>query len=703
MARNLDEPGANFNQLLELSLKLQNARTFAGTVADASTEMEQYPDTYLRPGETLEDWTGHYFRKPNAAGGRVGFNEGGSLQDILRRYWQGMGPWGKGSTGAFYFSDLYDALAPYLGMFNKGGRVYGKYAQQLASGGRVGYQEGKTVLPKAKPSEEEIKKIKWRQVLNVLKKAKGGMGHRSWLNFVSEHLDDGLKAGIISKEQFNRAIIPLFGQAGEVHTRALEKDDSIPVKDLLELHGEKREDSPAYLLAKGGRVGLFGGGPPGVHGKKTGGGYSDKERHERRQSVKGPPGGGDPGMTYQRPTWITKKKYPPSLSSPTLREEARKKREEAAFEAMWRGAPPSMGEREKMFRKHRTARLLEEKRISDFAKKITEREKLYPYTDMTEEEFSKKYSKVYDFMKKDPNWNWEEFQKVSFANPGETFQATGARDIGLPLGATDTRDIDLFMTPFEKTNLEMTTAGPKYGYKKIMSDQDKAQVALHEMRHKKILTEPILTEAQPPLAVEVSDMKGTMGVGPQQGESPLMYRHLNPPGSKNEFSHPLDMHEVFTRFMDRQYGHLKTPSGPYFDKIWRDEWQPYADKYENILTEYDLSPVNLAGGGRVPLNKGTTPYNAETLSQELRGIGSLSLPTSYGVEPDINKYYEDKKAKGGRVGLVTGSGDYAKEYLKYADKATQDKFNKLVNELSINMSFESAISLALSEIREGSD
>ena len=77
MARNLDEPGANFNQLLELSIKLENARTFAGIkVADASTEMEQYPDTYLRPGETLEDWTGHYFRKPNAAGGRVGYGEG---------------------------------------------------------------------------------------------------------------------------------------------------------------------------------------------------------------------------------------------------------------------------------------------------------------------------------------------------------------------------------------------------------------------------------------------------------------------------------------------------------------------------------------------------------------------------------------------------------------------------------------------------
>ena len=89
MARNLDEPGANFNQLLELSIKLQNARTFA----DASTEMEQYPDTYLRPGETLEDWTGHYFRKPNAAGGRI----------------------------------------------------YGGYAQQIADGGRVGYKDGRTV------------------------------------------------------------------------------------------------------------------------------------------------------------------------------------------------------------------------------------------------------------------------------------------------------------------------------------------------------------------------------------------------------------------------------------------------------------------------------------------------------------------------------------------------------------------------------
>ena len=132
-----DQPGANFNQLLELAIRLENARTFAGTkVADASTEMEQSPDSFLRPGETLKDWD-TTFRKPNAAGGRI----------------------------------------------------YGKYAQQLASGGRAG------------------------------------------------------------------------------------------------------------ML----RDGLFGGGPPGVHGRKTGGGYSDKERHERRQNVGRPPGGGDPKMKYTAP------------------------------------------------------------------------------------------------------------------------------------------------------------------------------------------------------------------------------------------------------------------------------------------------------------------------------------------------------------------------------------------------------------------
>jgi hypothetical protein len=37
------------------------------------------------------------------------------------------------------------------------------------------------------------------------------------------------------------------------------------------------------MLQNGGRIGLFGGGPPGVHGRETGGGFSDKERADRRE------------------------------------------------------------------------------------------------------------------------------------------------------------------------------------------------------------------------------------------------------------------------------------------------------------------------------------------------------------------------------------------------------------------------------------
>ena len=80
------------------------------------------------------------------------------------------------------------------------------------------------------------------------------MGQRDWFNLVSEHLDDGLEENIITREQFNEALSPLFGQAGEVHSRALQKENSMPIKDLLEIQGEKREDYPAYLLADGGRI-----------------------------------------------------------------------------------------------------------------------------------------------------------------------------------------------------------------------------------------------------------------------------------------------------------------------------------------------------------------------------------------------------------------------------------------------------------------
>ena len=63
--------------------------------------------------------------------------------------------------------------------------------------------------------------------------------------------------------------------------------------------------------------------------------------------------------------------------------------------------------------------------------------------------------------------------------------------------------------------------------------------------------------------------------------------------------------------------------------------------------------------GRVKLYKtliDESKRQERTLGQEIRGVPGFSLPTSYGVEPDINKYYEDKKSQGGRVGYSQGSG-----------------------------------------------
>ena len=66
-------------------------------------------------------------------------------------------------------------------------------------------------------------------------------------------------------------------------------------------------------------------------------------------------------------------------------------------------------------------------------------------------------------------------------------------------------------------------------------------------------------------------------------------------------------HELYNRFLDQRYFPPMRDSGssePYFDQILKDLWEPSAKKYEKIINEYDLSPVNLAGGGRIRYGEG---------------------------------------------------------------------------------------------------
>ena len=133
-----------------------------------------------------------------------------------------------------------------------------KWKKQFNEGGRVPLNEG-LLVPREKPSGEEANKILWDKKLNLLKELKGGVGRRVWLNMINEHLNDGLKQGVISKKQFNSAIMPLFGEAGETQTSALEKDDTLSMDERMDIYGKDREDYPAYLLAGGGRVPFSGG------------------------------------------------------------------------------------------------------------------------------------------------------------------------------------------------------------------------------------------------------------------------------------------------------------------------------------------------------------------------------------------------------------------------------------------------------------
>ena len=89
------------------------------------------------------------------------------------------------------------------------------------------------------------------------------------------------------------------------------------------------------------------------------------------------------------------------------------------------------------------------------------------------------------------------------------------------------------------------------------------------------------------------------------------------------------------------------------------------------------------------------------------GVGSLDPDTRFNkrVKELIDDGYEFGEAvkeamKETRENNFSGSGDYAKKYLKYKDKPTQDKFNKIVNDLRIDMSLESAISEGLRQIKE---
>ena len=97
-----------------------------------------------------------------------------------------------------------------------------------------------------------------------------------------------------------------------------------------------------------------------------------------------------------------------------------------------------------------------------------------------------------------------------------------------------------------------------------------------------------------------------------------------------------------------------------------------------------------ADGGRAQFGVGSLDPDAE-LNKRVKELMDDGYEFGEAVKEAMKETRENN---------FSGSGDYAKKYLKYKDKPTQDKFNKIVNDLRIDMSLESAISEGLRQIKE---
>ena len=92
--------------------------------------------------------------------------------------------------------------------------------EELNAGGRVGYQEGNTVLPKVKPKD-------YAGTLKMLlsKEAWNTLDPRTWTDLTFDFAKKARDAGQISDKTYQSLMMPLFGETGEKITKAIAKHD----------------------------------------------------------------------------------------------------------------------------------------------------------------------------------------------------------------------------------------------------------------------------------------------------------------------------------------------------------------------------------------------------------------------------------------------------------------------------------------------
>lgn len=156
---------------------------------------------------------------------------------------------------------------------------------------------------------------------------------------------------------------------------------------------------------------------------------------------------------------------------------------------------------------------------------------------------------------------------------------------------------------------------------------------------------------------------------------------LNTKAAANTFS-PKTYINLVGEFAKKAYDNNELSEKEYMNivkPLFGDAGIMASEKIEDYRKKFDLG--------------GSTDYRAMVTRMYILSGGQEK--TGMDIESFAKQYFPREENN-------SGSGNYADKYLKYADKNTQDRFNRIVNDLRTDMSLESAISEALREIRSES-
>jgi hypothetical protein len=219
-------------------------------------------------------------------------------------------------------------------------------------------------------------------------------------------------------------------------------------------------------------------------------------------------------------------------------------------------------------------------------------------------------------------------------------------------------DISLFTGPFTKGDTATYWTDPKIvppseRWNEPVTNVDKARVIAHENRHKLTEENPELYNLQPnwtALNVQSDD---------PDAEQSLLQKIFGWPSTSERRAAKKQYwrNEAFNRFMDlRNFPDIKfrgmsathyprglgavdlRPEDMYFDKIWRDKWEPHAKAYDEKLKEI-AARRNVPGTPIVPMDRGRgrddggyqPPSRAQNVARTSSRVGPGGNVRAYGL------------------------------------------------------------------------